>query len=267
MKGITTFVGMVVCFVAIVVGIIILDGNVADFANLPSVMLTIVPTFGALASTFPLSLLLAFPSHMKVILSAEHKPEIYVAKIVDIAKKARQEGLLSLENEQMDLPIAQYALRMIVDGVQDSEVRESLEDSLAAMEGRHNDVIAFYERAAVYAPAFGMCATVISLINMLMSLDFTNPEAINSLGSNMSAALITTFYGSVLANVIFLPIAGKLKALHKKEVFCMTLVCNGLLAVLRGSNPNILQDYLTEQLSKKTLKLESEGGKKSEKEG
>jgi chemotaxis protein MotA len=82
-----------------------------------------------------------------------------------------------------------------------------------------------------------------------MSLDFADPNAINSLGANMAAALITTLYGSMFANIFFLPMSGKLKLLHKKEIFCKTMVCNGLLSILNGDNPRVIKDYLVEQLS------------------
>jgi chemotaxis protein MotA len=101
----------------------------------------------------------------------------------------------------------------------------------------------------MYAPAFGMCATVVALVNMLLGLDFEDPEAINNLGRNMATALITTLYGSAFANIVFLPISGRLKLLHKKEMFCKTMICNGLLSILNGDNPRVIKDYLVEQLS------------------
>ena len=111
------------------------------------------------------------------------------------------------------------------------------------------EAIDIYNKGAAFAPAFGMCATVVSLVNMLMGLDFTDPDAINNLGANMATALITTLYGSMLANIVFLPIAARLKLLHKKEIFCKTMVCNGLLSILNGDNPRVIKDYLVEQLS------------------
>ena len=253
MKGITSILGMIISFVAIVVGIFILGGNMKDFANWPSVMLVVVPTIGSMMATYPMSMLLKIPSHIGLIIGkGDDDLGQLIDKIVDLARKARAGGLLSLENERIDDSIMQYGLRMIVDGVSDEEVKNSLEDSLEGLKSRHSAIIAMYERGAVYAPAFGMCATVISLIIMLMSLDFADPDAINKLGGNMSAALITTFYGSVIANIIFLPIAGRLKLLHKREVFCKTMICNGILAIQRGEAPKVIEDYLNEQLKKET---------------
>jgi len=260
MKGLTSIIGMVVCFVAIIMGIVILGGDINNFLNLPSVMLVVVPTFGALIAGFPMSVLARIPSHFKALLGQEYKPNEYIDKIVSLAEKARKEGLLAFEKEKVDDPLMQYALRMMVDGLDKFSVKFALEDCINGIKERHAEAVAIYDKMAAYAPAFGMCATVISLVNMLMGLDFTNPEAINDLGTNMSAALITTFYGSVLANVVFLPISGRLKLLHKKEIFCKTMVCNGLLSILNGDNPRVIKDYLVEQLNKADSKSFKTGG-------
>ena len=260
MKGITSIIGMVVCFAAVIVGIIILGGDLKNFANLPSVLLVVVPTIGAVASTFPLSVLAKVPGHFKALLGQEYSPGEYIDKIVSLSEKARKEGLLAFEKEQVDDQLMQYALRMMVDGLDKFSVKFALEDCINGIKERHNEAVAIYDRAAAYAPAFGMCATVVSLVNMLMGLDFTNPDAINSLGINMSAALITTLYGSMLANIVFLPISGRLKLLHKKEIFCKTMVCNGLLSILNGDNPRVIKDYLVEQLSSGDGRLFKQGG-------
>jgi len=260
MKGLTSIIGMVVCFVALIAGVIVLEGNVGDFLNLPSVMLVIVPTIGAVVATFPLSVVAKVPGHFKAMLGQEYRPNEYIDKIVSLAEKARKEGLLAFEKEQVDDPLMQYALRMMVDGLDKFSVKFALEDCINGIKERHNEAVAIYDKAAAFAPAFGMCATVISLVNMLMGLNFEDPNAINSLGVNMSAALITTLYGSMLANIVFIPISGRLKLLHKKEIFCKTMVCNGLLSILNGDNPRIIKDYLVEQLSSGDGKLFKEGG-------
>jgi chemotaxis protein MotA len=249
MKGISTIIGMVVALAAIFAGIIVLGGEIGDFLNLPSVILVIVPTFASIFAGFPMTTLAKVPGHFKVLLGQEYNPTEYIDKIVQLAEKARKEGLLAFEKEQVDDQLMAYALRMMVDGLDKFSVKFALEDCINGIKERHMEAVSIYDKAAAYAPAFGMCATVVSLVNMLMSLDFADPEAINNLGSNMAAALITTLYGSMLANIFFLPISGKLKLLHKKEIFCKTMVCNGLLSILNGDNPRVIKDYLVEQLS------------------
>jgi len=145
----------------------------------------------------------------------------------------------------------EYGVRLIVDGVlHEAEIKNSLEEILDSMAVRHNEAVAFYERGASYAPAFGMCATVVALVNMLTKMDFTDPDAVNALSTNMATAMITTLYGSVFANIIFLPIAGRLKLLHKREIFNKTLICTGILAIMQGKNVTFIREFLYEQLNK-----------------
>jgi len=260
MKGITSVIGMVVAFGAIFVGIIVLGGEIGDFLNLPSVLLVLVPTIAAIVAGFPMSVLAKVPGHFKALLGQEFKPGEYIDKIVSLAEKARKEGLLAFEKEQVDDPLMQYALRMMVDGLDKFSVKFALEDCINGIKERHAEAVAIYDKAAAFAPAFGMCATVVSLVNMLANLTFDGPDATAGLGVNMAAALITTLYGSAFANIIFIPISGRLKLLHKKEIFCKTMVCNGLLSILNGDNPRVIKDYLVEQLSKGDGKLFKQGG-------
>lgn len=249
MKGITTIIGIVIVFAALVAGIIILEGDVGVFLDPASVMLVLVPTFASVLASFSLPVLAKIPGHFKVMLGAESSPGEYIDKIVSLAEKARKEGLLAFEKEQVDDALMAYALRMMVDGLDKFTVKFALEDCINGIKERHLEAISVYTKAATFAPAFGMCATVIALVNMLMGLDFEDPDAINALGANMATALITTLYGSAFANGIFLPMAARLQLLHKKEIFCKTMVCNGLLSILNGDNPRVIKDFLVEQLS------------------
>jgi len=252
--GFITILGMIICFAAIIVGIIVLDGELINFASLPSALLVIVPTFGALASTVPINLIAKIPAHFKVMTRKEETAEAQIERIVELANKQRSGGLLALEEEVITEPTMQYGVRMLVDGVNEDEIRAALEESLDSITTRHNEVIGMYEKAANYAPAFGMCATVVSLVNMLMGLDFEDQAAIGRLGGNMSAALITTLYGSMLANIVFIPIASRLKLLHKREIFNKNLILTGLIAIQNGKSPTFINELLCEQLNKEKQK-------------
>ena len=254
LTGLVTILGMIICFAAIIVGIMFLGGNLINFASAPSALLVIIPTFGALMSTVPIQLLLKIPAHFRIMMRKEETPEAQIEKIVELANKQRSGGLLALEEEVISEPTMQYGVRMLVDGVNEEEIRNALEESLESITTRHNEVIGMYEKAANYAPAFGMCATVVSLVNMLMGLDFDDADAVSSLGVNMSAALITTLYGSMLANIVFIPIASRLKLLHKREIFNKSLICTGLIAIQNGKSPTFINDLLCEQLNKERRK-------------
>ena len=263
LAGLITIFGMIVCFGAVIIGIIFLGGDVMYFANAPSALLVIIPTFGALASTVPINLIGKIPAHFKVMLRKESTAEAQIERIVELANKQRSGGLLALEEEVITEPTMQYGVRMLVDGVNEDEIRSALEESIDSITTRHNEVIGMYEKAANYAPAFGMCATVVSLVNMLMNLNFEDADAVSGLGVNMSAALITTLYGSMLANIVFIPIAARLKLLHKREVFNKNLICTGLIAIQNGKSPTFINELLCEQLNnekKKRVKGVKRGG-------
>jgi len=252
--GLITILGMIICFAAIVVGIIVLEGDVMYFISLPSALLVIIPTFAALASTVPVTLIAKIPAHFKVMTRKEETAEAQIERIVELANKQRSGGLLALEEEVITEPTMQYGVRMLVDGVNEDEIRSALEESFDSITTRHNEVIGMYEKAANYAPAFGMCATVISLVNMLMNLNFEDADAAQGLGRNMSAALITTLYGSMLANIVFIPIASRLKLLHKREIFNKSLILTGLIAIQNGKSPTFINELLCEQLNKEKRK-------------
>ena len=249
MKGITSIIGMVIAIAMTVYGVISAGGVMGDFLNLPSFLMVVIPTFACVFASFPMSTLKQVPKHFKVLLGQEYNATEYIDRIVQLSEKARKEGLLAFEKEQIDDPLMAYALRMMVDGLDKFSVKFALEDCINGIKERHAEGVSIYEKAAAFSPAFAMIGTVVGLINMLMNLDFADPNAINMLGGNIALALITTLYGSFFANIIFLPIVGRLKVLHKKEIFCKTMVCNGLLSILNGDNPRIIKDYLVEQLS------------------
>jgi chemotaxis protein MotA len=248
-KGIISITGMLVAFGAIILGILMLGGDISSILDAPSVVLVLLPTLAALIATYPLTVLKNVPKHFKVFMGQEYNPSEYIDIIVALAEKARKEGLLAFEQEQVDDQLMAYALRMMVDGLDKFSIKFALEDCINGIKERHTEAVSIYDKAAAYAPAFGMCATVVALVNMLLNLDFEDPEAINNLGRNMATALITTLYGSAFANIVFLPLSGRLKLLHKKEMFVKTMICNGLLSILNGDNPRVIKDYLVEQLS------------------
>ena len=156
---------------------------------------------------------------------------------------------------------------MIVDSHDPQDVRTLLNDELDYMTTRHETEIGIYEKGTVLAPAFGMTGTLIGLINMLMGLNLAD-GASDSLGANMSVALITTFYGCLLANLFFAPIAKKLTIRNDEEYLYKQLIIEGVLSIQAGDNPKFLKEklycYLKERLNE-NLKEEGDGGGKKKK--
>ena len=165
------------------------------------------------------------------------KKELF-EKIWDIARK---EGLLQLETaaDEIDDDFLKKGIMLIVDGTDQELVSSILETELECIEKRHNKKISFWDNLAAMGPAWGMIGTLIGLINMLKLLD--DPS---SIGPNMAVALITTMYGSLLANWISIPIATKLRANNRKEIAVKEIVCEGILSIQAGENPRVIEEKL-----------------------
>ena len=190
-------------------------GNLSQFFDAPSIMIVVGGTIAALMISFPAKSLGKIPKHFKIMLSPKkYDANKYIEQIISFAKEARINGLLALEDKlnNVEDPFLKNSLLLVVDSVEPEKVRALLNNELDYMDERHGQDQAFYLQAAEYAPAFGMIGTLIGLINLLANLSDSA-----ALASSMAVALITTFYGTILANVIFKPIARKLKERHNEE--------------------------------------------------
>ena len=225
------------------VGFQITMGNLLNFADFSSVLITVFGTLSVVIACYP-KLAKSFPKHMGILLRARaFEPDTYVEQLVELAQIARKNGLLALEekgNEQENAFFKQ-AIMLVVDNNDPEQVRSILENEIEQTSSRHQEVVAMYERGSNAAPAFGMIGTLIGLINMLRSLDGAD---MNSLGPNMSVALVTTFYGSLMAHVVFNPIAANLTARDEEEVLCRQIIMEGIMAIQAGENPKFLRERL-----------------------
>lgn len=235
--------------------------NLGSFFDLPSIAIVVGGTFAALMLAFPLEQVTRIPKHLRIIFMPQSfVPEEYIDILVECSKKARINGLLALEEDANTIEdsFLKNSLQMIVDSTDPEKVKIQMESSMMNMEERHIQERAFYDKGAAFAPAFGMIGTLIGLINMLKNL-----TDIATVGPNMAVALITTFYGSLLANVFFAPIANKLSVRHDEEYLCMQLVYEGVQAIQSGENPNLIEDRLIHILPEyRQKKLQDKGGKR-----
>jgi chemotaxis protein MotA len=160
-----------------------------------------------------------------------------ITKLMSMSEKARREGLLALEEELEDLDdeFMKKGLRLVVDGTDAAIIRDLMENELSQMQERHAGKISVVNMWATLAPGLGMLGTVIGLIGMLKNL-----EDKSALGPNMAVALITTLYGSIMANLLMIPIAGKLKTTDAAETKVMEMEIEGVLSIQSGDNPRIL---------------------------
>lgn len=232
--------------VMLIVWSIVSSGNLMGFYNFPSVLITLGGTFAATFASFPFRMFLNIGKHLLVVLKRpKHSPEYYIDTIVELAHLARQNGILSLEDKAIELKkndaFLSESIMLIVDAIEPEKTKEMLAIEFENLETRHAAVWAMYEKAASYAPAFGMIGTLIGLVNMLLNLDMDSEAGASALTSGMATALLTTFYGSMLANLVFMPMANKLRARHEYEMLCKEIIAEGILAIQAGDNPRYIE--------------------------
>ena len=241
----TTLIGLVLSGILMVYGIGM--DKMGNFFDVPSIIIVIGGTMAALIASYPLGILKEIPKHIKVLARGkQYSIPPLVDQLVELSTIARQNGLLALEEQAEEIkdPYLRHSILMIVDANDPDKVRLVLERELENMMTRHDQAAGLYEKGSAYAPAFGMIGTLIGLINMLKGLDLSGGGGSSTIGQDMSVALITTFYGCVLANAIFNPIAKKLRIRQdEEELYCSTVI-EGILSIQAGENPQYLRERL-----------------------
>lgn len=218
------------------------SGSLSTFWHLPSLMITIGGTIAGTLINYPLSDIIRVT---KVLRNAFRKDSMQPAEVINLlvsfADKARREGLLALEEaaEETGDEFFRKGIQLVVDGSDPELVRRILETELTFLEERHRAGQSIFTTMGTLAPAFGMIGTLIGLINMLRHLD--SPEAI---GPSMAMALITTFYGALFANLICIPVAGKLAIRSEQEILLKELMIEGILSIQAGENPRTVAEKL-----------------------
>lgn len=255
--NITIIIGWVLSFGLTVFGIMS-GGEIGNFIDPASILITVGGTFGGLIASFPMSTLAALPKLFKIALfPPKYNPQKYIDEIVEYARVARSQGILTLEdsaNKAKD-PFMKKSLLLLVDANDTEKIREMLEEAISFTEDRHAANRAFFEKGVALAPAFGMLGTLVGLVNMLK-----NMEESGDLGGAMATALITTFYGSLLANVIFGPLASALENANNNEILCMQIICQGSMAIAAGFNPALIREKLEFMLADKDIKHAEKSG-------
>lgn len=238
--------------VGIIAGLLLLTyaigvGNIKHFLSLQGAAIVVGGTFAALVASFPFMTLKKVPGQVLIAIRGElMNPGLYIDQIVDCAHVARKFGLLALEKlaEAQEDNFMRDSMLLIVDAVDYDKARYMMEAELTYMDERHTESIAFFERGAAFAPAFGLVGTLIGLIIMLANLGLDDVDGTATLTNGMAIALITTFYGSLLANLFFTPIASKLNVKNDREIMCKRLILEGILSIQAGENPKFIRAKL-----------------------
>ena len=246
---ILTIIGVVIGFSMIFFGIQA-GGSINNFLDVGGILFTLGGTLAALMINFPATTIGDIFKYIKKAVFPEAiSAEDYIDMIIEIAVEARKTGLLALETkiDFYDDPFLRSGLALIVDAHEPDDLRRTLETEISFAEKRHQKGQAFFEKAAFYATGFGMLGTLIGLINLLRKMDVSG----GGLGPGLGLALVTTFYGALIANLICTPIAGKLKLRDAEERLCKQIMVEGMLAIQAGENPNRILEKLLSYLSPK----------------
>jgi chemotaxis protein MotA len=255
-----SYIGVAGAFAMLYLSIIASGGRLITYYDIASMCCTIG------GSTFSVILNYSFKDFLRIwkVMGIAFKPYKYdvaglIEKLQELSEKARREGLLALEEvvEEVDDTFMRNGLKLVVDGTDAEIIRTLMENELTGMNARHAHWLKMLDAWAKLAPAYGMLGTVLGLIAMLKNL-----EDKSRVGPNMAVALITTFYGAIMANSFFSPILGKLAGYDAEETTIREMMIEGVLSIQAGDNPRILtlkllsyMDPLTrKQLEDKLLK-------------
>ncbi len=261
---IATIAGILAGF-GLIVGTIVMGGGAATFIHLPSLMIVFGGSFAATLVNFPMEKVVAT---IKVAAKAFRKQETKeleaARKFTELARLARRDGILALDRQlsEIEEPFMRVGLEMAVDGTEPDTILDIMETEIASIIERHKTGQGIFTSLGTYAPAFGMIGTLIGLVKMLGSLD--DPSTI---GPSMAIALITTFYGAVLGNLVYLPMAGKLKSKSASEIMFRRMTIEGVLAIQRGVHPKNIERKLLNYVEPKNRGLEEEIEEESEEGG
>jgi chemotaxis protein MotA len=226
----------------LVLGAIFMGSGLNVFINIPSLCIVVGGTIGVTLVAYPLK---DFLSVIKVVQKAIFTKNISAAELIskfkDFANKTRKEGILALESEIKELndEFFKKGVQLSIDGLEPQQIQNILDTEIDFVRDRHKLGADIFTSMGTFAPAMGMIGTLIGLVQMLQSMD--DPSTI---GPAMAVALLTTFYGSLMANICCMPIAGKLKTRSKEEMLTKEMTILGIISLSNGDNPRILEQKL-----------------------
>jgi chemotaxis protein MotA len=237
----STILGIAAAFGLMIIAIA-QGGGIVLFVDIPSMVIVFGGTVGATLVHYPFSEVFGTVSIVKkAFLYKKTSATERIEQLIRFAGKARKEGILSLQSVVGEVNDAFFlkGLQMAVDGQEPDKLKEMLDREIEYVQDRHEKGSDILMAMGTYAPAMGMIGTLIGLVQMLQTMN--DPS---SIGPAMAVALLTTFYGAVIANVLCIPMAGKLKTRSATELLDKTLVAEGMKSILEGENPRIIEQKL-----------------------
>lgn len=237
----TTIIGVVLGMLLLIIAMV-MGGSIGAYIDAPSLVIVLGGCTAALLAAFPLVNLLKLPGVFKKTLkNSSSNPAQLIDQLVSFAEVARRDGILALEGmtAEMKDDLLIVGIKMAVDGTDPELIEQIMEADVENMMVRHGVGKGLFDSAGRYAPAFGMIGTLIGLIAMLANM--SDPSAI---GAGMAAALLTTMYGAIVANCIFLPLADKLAIRSEEEILIKSIIIKGVMSIQSGDNPRVVEQKL-----------------------
>ncbi len=238
---IATILGVISAFGLMCIAIS-MGGGIQLFINIPALMIVVGGTLGATMINYPVKDVLGvFKVVKKALFAKKISVTELIKRFVTFAKKSRKEGILTLEDDIKDVSdeFLRKGVQLAIDGLEPQEISEILETEIDFVRSRHQLGAEIFTTMGTFSPALGMIGTLIGLVQMLQTMDDAS-----KIGPAMAVALLTTFYGSIMANIVCLPIAGKLRTRSKEEVLTKEMAIQGIASLSNGDNPRILEQKL-----------------------
>ena len=234
-----TLIGLV-AVILVIVGAIVVGGDIAVFINPASIIIVIGGTLAATIIRVSLKQFMgSFKVGLKAVLHKATTPEQLIQEAVELANVARKEGILALEDAEISDPFLKQGISLCIDGHPPEVVQQMLSKDINLTIERHDIGVNMFKAIGDYAPAMGMIGTLIGLVQMLSNMD--DPKAI---GPAMAVALLTTLYGAIIANGFALPISEKLKMISAEESLNKNLILESISSIQAGTNPKVMEQLL-----------------------
>lgn len=236
---IATLIGLVAAFGLVLFAI---GSGIPSFIDPPSIMIVVGGTFGVIMIAYPLNSVIGLIGIIikTFMYKTESGPEV-ITELVELSQVVRKDGILALESKvgDIDNQFMAKGLQMAIDGQEPGDIEDILYMEMDKVSDRHNKGADMLTALGTFAPSMGMIGTLVGLVLMLQNM--SDPS---SIGPSMSIALLTTFYGALMANIIFLPMAGKLKARSKDELLVHEIILTGVQSLVAGENPRVMEQKL-----------------------
>tara|TARA_R110002126_G_scaffold177860_3_gene326860 strand:+ start:4838 stop:5605 length:768 start_codon:yes stop_codon:yes gene_type:complete len=237
-----TIIGAGLAFLLILVAMAVGPGGVMIFVHIPSMVIVLGGSIAVTMLAFPISDLKPIVKvGLVAVIRKQSTPTEEIDRIVNYANLARKEGLLALESQLQEVDDAFFSkgIQLVIDGFGADTVRDIMELEAEWENQRHETGRKIMDQMGAFAPAFGMIGTLVGLVQMLQ--DLSDPSAI---GIGMATALLTTLYGAMAANMVFIPLAGKLEMVAKQDSLLRALMIEGIVAIQSGEKPQLIKEKL-----------------------